>query len=125
MVHTFNEGEELPNGKTKQWVIEPTDSQPIAIAVVYWASQDSSDPVQTFVQVTTPANTLISRITDRMPAILPRKVWPIWLGETQAALDDIKALLLPFDDNGGWRMREQSPSRLAKPKPPDSQQSLF
>lgn len=26
MVHTFNEGEELPNGKTKQWVITPQDA---------------------------------------------------------------------------------------------------
>ncbi|MFA5955081.1 hypothetical protein [Hyphomicrobium sp.] len=26
VVHTFNEGEELPNGKTKQWVIT-TDSR--------------------------------------------------------------------------------------------------
>ena len=25
MVHTFNEGEELPNGKTKQWVVTPND----------------------------------------------------------------------------------------------------
>ena len=29
-VHTFNEGEELPNGKTKQWVITPNDTKPIA-----------------------------------------------------------------------------------------------
>ncbi len=29
-------------------------------------------------------NTLISGITDRMPAILPREAWPIWLGETAA-----------------------------------------
>lgn len=35
MVHTFNEGEELPNGKTKQWVVTPQDGQPISIAVVY------------------------------------------------------------------------------------------
>jgi hypothetical protein len=32
MVHTFNEGEEHPNGKTKQWVVTPTDGQPVAIA---------------------------------------------------------------------------------------------
>jgi putative SOS response-associated peptidase YedK len=29
MLHTFNEGEELPNGKTKQWVITPNDGQPL------------------------------------------------------------------------------------------------
>lgn len=35
MVHNFNEGEELPNGKTKQWTIRPNDCQPIAIAVIF------------------------------------------------------------------------------------------
>jgi putative SOS response-associated peptidase YedK len=28
MVHTFNEGEELPNGKTKQWVVTPRTASP-------------------------------------------------------------------------------------------------
>jgi putative SOS response-associated peptidase YedK len=31
MVHTFNEGEELPSGKTKQWVVTPHHGQPIAM----------------------------------------------------------------------------------------------
>lgn len=35
MVHNFNEGEELPNGNTKQWTIRPNDCQPIAIAVIF------------------------------------------------------------------------------------------
>ena len=35
MVHTFNEGEELPNAKTKQWVVTPDDGRPIAIAVIW------------------------------------------------------------------------------------------
>ena len=34
VVHTFNEGEELSNGKTKQWVITRNDGKPIAIAVI-------------------------------------------------------------------------------------------
>src|SRR5262245_11195928 len=72
MVHTFNEGEELANGKTKQWVITPNDLQPIAIAVICEEWTNGPEMFNTFVQVTTPANTLISRITDRMPAILPR-----------------------------------------------------
>lgn len=76
MVHTFNEGEELPSGKTKQWVITPQDGQPIAIAVICEEWHNSPEVLQTFIQVTTPANALISRITDRMPAILPRDTWP-------------------------------------------------
>lgn len=111
MVHTFNEGEELPNGKTKQWVITPNDGQPIAIAVICEEWRNDPEVLQTFVQVTTSANTLISRITDRMPAILPREAWPMWLGEIDCSLDDVKALLRTYEDGGAWTMTEQEPTR--------------
>lgn len=116
MVHTFNEGEELPNGKTKQWVITPNDGQPIAIAVICEEWRNGPETLQTFVQVTVPANALISRITDRMPAILPRETWPTWLGEKEASLEEVKALLQTFDDGGTWNMAEQ-PSNKRPPRP--------
>lgn len=129
MVHTFNEGEELPNGKTKQWVITPNDGLPIAIAVVCEEWCNGPEVLQTFVQVTTPANVLISRITDRMPAILPREAWPVWLGETDASLDEVKASLQTFEDDGAWTMTEQETNKRPRPtkttKPPPAQQDLF
>lgn len=128
MVHTFNEGEELPNGKTKQWVITPNDGQPIAIAVIWEEWTNGPDTLQTFVQVTVPANKLISRITDRMPAILPRQLWPTWLGETDTPLSVVKALLQTFEDAGSWAMAEQQPSKPPRPPKatkPNPQQSLF
>ena len=75
LVETFNEGEALPNGKTEQWVIRPKDRKPIAIAVIWeeWAGDTGSEA--TFVMVTVPPNTLIGRITDRMPAILRQEDW--------------------------------------------------
>jgi putative SOS response-associated peptidase YedK len=126
MVHTFNEGEELPNGKTKQWVVAPKDGQPIAIAVIYEEWHNGSEKLDTFIQITVPANTLISRITDRMPAILPRDAWSIWLGETNASIDEVKALLQTHEDGGNWTMTEQAPTRPPRrPKPPKAQQELF
>ena len=128
MVHTFNEGEELPSGKTKQWVIAPQDGQPIAIAVICEEWLNGADGLHTFVQVTTPANTLISRITDRMPAILPRETWPTWLGETDASRADVKELLRTYEDGGNWTMTEQAsskPPRQARPSKPNPQQDLF
>ena len=116
MVHTFNEGEELPNGKTKQWVVTPQDGQPIAIAVICEEWPNGTEALQTFVQVTTPANALISRITDRMPAILPSETWPTWLGETDAPLTEVKALLHTFEAGGNWVMTEQASKR--PPRPP-------
>lgn len=124
MVHTFNEGEELPNGRTKQWVVTPKDGQPIAIAVICEEWHNGAETLWTFVQVTTPANTLISRITDRMPAILLRETWPVWLGETGASLDEVKAVLCTYEDGGNWMMTEQAPSRPRQPRP-KAQQELF
>jgi len=111
LVHTFNEGEDLPNGKTKQWVITPNDGKPISIAVICEEWRNGAETLQTFIQVTVPANPLISRITDRMPAILRPEDWPLWLGETDASPADVKAVLHTYDDDGGWTMAEQQQKR--------------
>lgn len=122
MVHTFNEGEELPNGRTKQWVITPKDG-PIGIAVIAeeWVNGEERLPV--FVQVTTPANALIAPVTDRMPAVLPREVWPLWLGEIEASPLDVKAVLRTFDDKGAWSIAPQDAP--PKGKPSQGQPSLL
>lgn len=124
VVETFNEGEALPSGKTKQWVIRPKDRKPIAIAVIWedWQGDDGATPC--FIQVTVPANALISKITDRMPAILRQEDWPTWLGETDAALAEVKALLKTFDDEGAWDLSEQASAKSSKPKP-KPQMDLF
>ena len=67
-----------------------------------------------------------ARITDRMPAILPREAWPTWLGETNAPLADVEALLQTYEDGGNWTMQPQATSRPARPPTPSSAQgSLF
>ncbi len=108
LVASFNEGEALPGGRTKQWVIRSRDRTPIAIAVIWeeWVGDTGSEP--TFVMVTVPPNALVGRITDRMPAVLRPDDWATWLGETEASFDDVKALLRTFDDEGAWEMTEQA-----------------
>jgi putative SOS response-associated peptidase YedK len=125
MVETFNEGEKLENGKTKQWVIRPRDRLPIAMAVIWEDWQGESASELTFVMITTPPNAVISKVTDRMPAILRQEDWPVWLGECNAPLRDIKALLQTFDDEGNWEMSEQSEAKQTKPPPPKPQMDLF
>jgi putative SOS response-associated peptidase YedK len=126
MVETFNEGEELPNGKTRQWVITPQDRQPIALAVICEQWRNGAETLDTFVQVTVPANALIARITDRMPAILPRAAWAAWLGETEdAAPADIKALLATYEDGGNWAMAPQTPGPKPSRRKNDAQHDLF
>ena len=125
LVASFNEGEEQPGGKTKQWVIRSKDRKPIAIAVIWeeWVGDQGSEP--TFVMVTTPPNPLIARITDRMPAVLRPEDWAPWLGETDAPLKDVKALLRMFDDEGAWEMSEQASSKSSKPASKKPQMDLF
>lgn len=123
-VHTFNEGEELPSGRTKQWVVTPMDGAPIAIAVICEARRQGDTALWTFVQVTTAANKLIAPLTDRMPAVLPPDAWPAWLGETGASLADVKALLVPFEDKGAWKLSPQAPIPRSPPSGPP-QPDLF
>jgi len=125
LVETFNEGEQLPSGKTKQWVIRPKDRKPIAIAVIWeeWAGDAGSEA--TFVMVTVPPNELIVRVTDRMPAILRQDDWATWLGETDAPLTDVKALLKTYDEECAWEMSEQAPAKSSRAAKSKTQGDLF
>jgi putative SOS response-associated peptidase YedK len=125
MVATFNEGEEVGK-RTKQWTITPNDGLPIAIAVICEQWTNGTDVFDTFVMVTTPPNALIARITDRMPAILPRETWATWLGRPGVAPTDAKAVLQTFEDGGNWTMEPQLSSKPSRPpKPPSAQGSLL
>lgn len=108
LVETFNEGEDLPDGKRKQWVITPKDRKSIAIAVIWEDWEGPEGPLPCFVMITVPPNELIARVTDRMPAILEQENWSAWIGETDAPLDEVKALLKTFDDKGNWEMAPQA-----------------
>lgn len=53
-------------------------------------------PLDTFTVVTTPPNALMSRLHDRMPAVLPVDAWRAWL-DPRGAPDALRELLRPFD----------------------------
>ena len=74
---------------------------------------------------TTPANQLISRITDRMPAIQLPEDCATWLGEADASLMGVRGVLRTFEDAGNWTMSEQEPSRKTKASKSSPQASLF
>jgi putative SOS response-associated peptidase YedK len=52
--------------------------------------------VRSFTIVTCPPNELCAQIHNRMPAILPPKEWPLWLGEDAAEPEQLKAVLRPY-----------------------------
>ena len=133
MVETFNEGQELAGGAKKQFVVRPRDGKPLALAVIWEEWQGDDGAVLTFNMLTVPANPTISPIEERMPAVLHRDHWPRWLGQDEAELDEVKALLCTHDDCGMWEVTEQAPPKSAKtskepkttPPPKPTQGELF
>jgi putative SOS response-associated peptidase YedK len=46
-----------------------------------------------------PANSVIGALHDRMPVIFAEKDWAKWLGEEHATPEELKALVVPCDDD--------------------------
>ena len=117
VVRTFNAGEKLASGKTRQHVITPRNKQPIAIAVLWKVEAREDGPSYSFVMVTVSANKLIGTITDRMPAILQPDNWPEWLGEEQSSAEELKALLLPYEGDWDMATQEKTSTKTRKTQP--------
>jgi len=109
LTKTFNIGEELPNGKTRQWIITPRDGMLIPLGVIFerWTHRTEGE-LLCFVMVTTAVSAQLSHLTDRMPYVVQPDHWATWLGEAPASAPELKAMLVPFE--GDWRI-EPSPLR--------------
>jgi putative SOS response-associated peptidase YedK len=91
----FYEWKAMADGK-QPYAIARTDGAPLAFAGLWegWRSPDG-ETLRTFTIVTTEANADMARLHSRMPVILERDAWPVWLGE---AAGDAPALLRPAAD---------------------------
>src|ERR1043165_4679577 len=119
VMRTFNEGLELPSGKTEQWTIDPGDGVPRGFAFL-WRRFDVAGmpmPLYACVMVTVPASRLIAPITDRMPAILEDADWSTWLGETSAQPADAKAVLKTMEGVNWTMAKEVRPPKPMKRAP--------
>ena len=88
----YYEWRDDPEGKTP-FAVARVDGDPVAFAGIWeaWKSPEG-ERVQTFATITTDANNLLAGIQDRMPVIIEREDWPLWLGEAEG---DVQALLRP------------------------------
>jgi putative SOS response-associated peptidase YedK len=120
---TFNIGEELPDGKIKQWVCSRADGRPMALAVIY----DSRDLVQGrlvyFAMVTTQSCPPLDMRDSRMPAVLELEEVAAWIGETGLGGAGLKSLLRSYP--GSLVMREQEGRRAKRAAPEPGQAELF
>ena len=56
--------------------------------------------IRSFAIVTTTPNELCAELHNRMPVVLGPEAWPIWLGEKQVDLPQLKDLLTPYPSGG-------------------------
>jgi putative SOS response-associated peptidase YedK len=82
-----------PSGKTP-FAIARTDGEPVALGGMWeeWQSPEG-ETLRTFATLTTNANPPLALIQERMPVIVERVNWKVWLGEED---DDVTALLRPL-----------------------------
>jgi putative SOS response-associated peptidase YedK len=62
----------------------------------YWPGGDGADPIESYTIITTEPNELVSRLYDRMPAILPERSYDTWLDPKNEKSDALQELLKPY-----------------------------
>jgi putative SOS response-associated peptidase YedK len=88
----YYEWRDDPDGKTP-FAVARVDGDPVAFGGIWeaWRSPER-ERLQTFATITTDANDLLAPIQDRMPVIIEKADWPVWLGEAEG---DPAAMLRP------------------------------
>jgi putative SOS response-associated peptidase YedK len=83
--------------------IHRVDGEPLAVAGIWSAWRDRAAGadapwLHSAAVITTAANQTMSPIHDRMPVILPRAMWGLWLDPTNHHVDVLANLLVPAPD---------------------------
>jgi len=79
------------------YAVARRDGDPMAFAGLWegWRAPDGG-VLRTFVIITTNANAVLRELHERMPVVLEKPDWPLWLGESAG---DAAALLHPAPDD--------------------------
>ena len=82
-------------GKTVPYAIVPAEGGLFAFAGLWerWKNPADGSILRSFTIVTGAPNALCEPIHDRMPVILRRETWSIWLGEVETSPKELRALL--------------------------------
>ena len=93
----FYEWMKTPAGK-QPYAVGLADDMPMAFAGLWerWRDPAGGNAIQSFTIITGPPNELLAPIHTRMPVILPREAWRLWLGEEPADLEELLELLRPY-----------------------------
>ena len=104
-------------GSKQPYAIAMKDRSPFGLAGLWenWKDPATGEWVRTFCIITTAANDLVSRIHDRMPAILRHKDYARWLGEEEPPADLLASF--PAEPMTMWPIS----TRVNSPKNDDAQ----
>lgn len=93
----FYEWQAQPGGKQPMF-ITLSDRQPFGMAGLYefWTEPESGETVTTCTIVTTAANEMMSELHNRMPVILPRESYAVWLNPDYTDPVQVMPLVLPY-----------------------------
>src|ERR1700760_1022134 len=92
----YYEWRDDPDGKTP-FAVARVDGESVAFGGIWetWHSPEG-ERLHTFATITTEANALLASVQDRMPVIIDKADWPLWLGEVEG---DPAALLRPAPED--------------------------
>lgn len=97
----FYEWQRRDDGTKHPHLIHRADEAPFAFAGLWSVWQDPDDPdaapLRTCTILTTPANSLMRPLHDRMPAILEPADWEQWLDRSVEDAEAVTPLLRPAD----------------------------
>jgi len=97
----FYEWEARPKGKLPHYIYAP-DHRPLAIAGLWssWKDPISGSAVHTCTIITGEPSDVVAPIHDRMPVMLPRSAWDVWLDPEVRDPEEIRQLVerLPAPD---------------------------
>ena len=86
------------NGIKFPWYISLKSGEPMAFAGLWetW-HKGGNESVESCCIITTSANALMEPIHNRMPVILPRECWEIWLSPHEHQKADLLPMISPFN----------------------------
>jgi putative SOS response-associated peptidase YedK len=94
----FYEWQSVPKSKTKiPYYVKMKNNQPFAFAGLWesWYGPDGSNILSCTI-ITTEPNTLLKNIHNRMPVILPKNTYQLWLQDKEAQPSLMEPLLVAY-----------------------------
>jgi putative SOS response-associated peptidase YedK len=88
----------------RPYFVHRSDGELLAVAGIWSAWRDREhDPNGPWLHsasvITTSANEVMSSIHDRMPVLLPKAMWDMWLDPTNQSIDVLASLLVPAPED--------------------------